>query len=84
MLTPSSGDGRCFMALTDVTRRSGASPIALAAIALGAAAAAILLAARALRVWRGGRLLPEELAPKADWCPDHERLGCDCVTARAS
>lgn len=31
----------------------------------------------ALRVWRWGRLLDEELAGKADWCVPHRRFdGC--------
>ncbi|RPF22613.1 LysM peptidoglycan-binding domain-containing protein [Myceligenerans xiligouense] len=42
------------MALTESGVRSSANPIALAAIAVGAAGAAVLLATRAARVWREG------------------------------
>jgi hypothetical protein len=36
----------------------------------------------ALRVWKAGRLLAEELKVKADWCGDHEKLACRCQPAR--
>ncbi|GAB3161115.1 hypothetical protein GCM10027059_10480 [Myceligenerans halotolerans] len=42
------------MAVTEGDARSGANPAALAAIMLGAAVAAVLLATRAMQVWREG------------------------------
>ncbi|WP_226888068.1 LysM peptidoglycan-binding domain-containing protein [Myceligenerans pegani] len=42
------------MAVTEIDARSGPNPIALATIALGAAAAAILLATRTMRLWHEG------------------------------
>jgi hypothetical protein len=38
----------------------------------------------ALRVKKAGRLLPEELAPKADWCGEHEKFGCRCAVKEAA
>ena len=38
----------------------------------------------ALKIVRGGRVLPEDLAPKASWCEEHERLRCHCEKERAA
>jgi hypothetical protein len=38
----------------------------------------------ALKMVKGGRILPEDLAPKADWCAEHERLRCHCEKERAA
>jgi hypothetical protein len=38
----------------------------------------------ALRIKKGGRLLAEELKPKADWCGEHEKFGCRCAVKEAA
>jgi hypothetical protein len=32
----------------------------------------------ALKLVKGGRILPEDLAVKADWCGEHGRFRCHC------
>ena len=36
----------------------------------------------ALKVWKAGRLLPEDLAPKADWCDGCAMWRCPCGSDR--
>lgn len=36
----------------------------------------------ALKVLKWGRVLAEELQPKASWCESHGRMGCGCETGR--
>lgn len=41
-------------------------------------------AVSALKMVKESRVLPEDLAAKADWCGEHMRLGCGCDAKEAA